>query len=135
MLECLTGLELEPGEHTIKMVYFPDCVKYGLIISGCSLGLFILIIIGELILRRKFPLIVFSSSAIPAGSDAADAGKDYSETDDVRADGSTTLITVTELTVDSVNSAGDGDTNDANTPVDAAPPDADGENDDDSRQS
>ncbi len=142
VLECLTGLELEPGEHTIKMVYFPDCVKYGLIISGCSLGLFILIIIGELILRRKFPLIIFSSSGIPAESDDAEADDaDVEKTDTGSMETGATItdsmkiagmntgapprITVTELTADE-------ETNAADTSKSA--PDSDGNSDDETKQ-
>ena len=128
VLECLTGLELEPGEHTIKMVYFPDCVKYGLIISGCSLGLFILIIIGELILRRKFPLIIFSSSGIPAESDDADtddADTGSTASGSTKSDGAPPLITITELTADEETKAAD---------TSKSAPDSDGNSDDETKQ-
>ena len=138
------------------MVYFPDCVKYGLIISGCSLGLFILIIIGELILRRKFPLIIFSSSGIPAESDDADTDEaDIEKTDTGSMETGATItdsmkiagmntdrapqITVTELTAVNepadVNEPTDGDApDDRNTSADDRPtgsiPDGDGDSDD-----
>ena len=59
VLGSLTGIELEPGEHTISMRYFPWAVKYGLIISGCSLAVFVIVVAVEFIVKRRRPVVRF----------------------------------------------------------------------------
>ena len=59
VLGSLTGIELEPGEHTISMRYFPWAVKYGLIISGCSLAIFVIVVAVEFIIKRRRPVVRF----------------------------------------------------------------------------
>ncbi|MGN1127910.1 MAG: hypothetical protein ACI4T6_03025, partial [Candidatus Flemingiibacterium sp.] len=67
-----TGVELTPGEHTVHMYYFPWAVKYGLIISGVSLALFLLIVAAEFAHKRRRPVVEFyadGSEDIPEESD------------------------------------------------------------------
>ena len=47
-----TGLEIEPGDHEIELRYKMPGVKYGIIVTAVSVGIFILIIIGTSILRK-----------------------------------------------------------------------------------
>ena len=72
VLGSLTGVELTPGEHTVHMYYFPWAVKYGLIISGVSLALFLLIVAAEFAHKRRRPVVEFyadGSEDIPEESD------------------------------------------------------------------
>ena len=48
-----TGLEIEPGDHEIELRYKMPGVKYGIIVTAVSVGIFILIIIGTSILRKR----------------------------------------------------------------------------------
>ncbi|MBQ8510287.1 MAG: YfhO family protein [Clostridia bacterium] len=68
VLECLTAVELTPGEHSIEMKYSPWCVKYGMIISISSAALFVLIVTGEFFWRRRREVIVLHRN-----EDSADA--------------------------------------------------------------
>ena len=44
-----TGLELDPGEHTVELIYTRPGLKKGLAVSGISLLLFL----GILLVQRK----------------------------------------------------------------------------------
>lgn len=51
-LEALLAFDLAPGEHTVEMLYEPDCYIQGRAISLISLALFALIVLLEELLRR-----------------------------------------------------------------------------------
>ncbi len=53
VLNCLTAVDLTPGEHTIEMKYAPWCISYGVAISAVSAGCFVLIVVFERILERS----------------------------------------------------------------------------------
>ena len=79
VLDSLTAVELTPGEHTVKMVYFPTCVRYGLIIAGISAGIFILVAVLEFVLRKKKPVIEFSTGSIVSAAVTANASESAAE--------------------------------------------------------
>ena len=62
-LGALTAVDLEPGEHTVRMVYWPWCVKYGLIISLSSLAVFLIVLAADFVIRRRRPVIEFRAGA------------------------------------------------------------------------
>ncbi len=53
VLDCLTAIELTPGEHTVEMKYSPWCVKYGALISAVSLLAFSTACLVEQLIKRK----------------------------------------------------------------------------------
>ncbi len=53
ILEALTAITLDEGEHTVELRYRPDCVFYGIIISVASHIVLVAIIAGEQIMRRR----------------------------------------------------------------------------------
>ena len=92
-LGALTGIYLEPGEHTVSMRYFPWAVKYGLIISGTSLAIFIVILIVDFVIKRRRPVVRFAieptpditaygGSEAPADSDSPTSTPDGGQTDE-----------------------------------------------------
>lgn len=76
LLGSLTGIYLEPGEHTIEMHYFPWAVKYGLIISISSLLLLILIITADFVIGKKRPTVRFYPSTVNPEIEATAAMSD-----------------------------------------------------------
>ena len=56
------AVELEPGEHTITMRYWPWCVTWGLTISISSLVLFAAIVAVEYFLNKKRDVIEFRTA-------------------------------------------------------------------------
>lgn len=48
-----TGLEISPGEHTVVLQYEMPGIRYGLIVTGISTGIFICILIGFGLQKRK----------------------------------------------------------------------------------
>ena len=48
-----TGLEISPGEHTVILQYEMPGIRYGLIVTGISTGIFICILIGFGLRKRK----------------------------------------------------------------------------------
>jgi len=53
VLDALTAVTLTAGEHTVEMRYFPDAVKYGLIISGCSFAVFLAVLSADIVTSRR----------------------------------------------------------------------------------
>lgn len=53
VLDCLTAIELSPGEHTVEMKYSPWCVKYGALISAVSVLAFAAACFTETVIMRK----------------------------------------------------------------------------------
>ncbi len=51
--ESLISFKVEPGEHEIEMKYRPDCVKYGVILSLVGVGIFVLLCVGEYLLKKR----------------------------------------------------------------------------------
>ena len=50
--DTLISLHLDEGEYEINMVYRPDCVKYGSMISGAGIVLFIVINVSCYVVKR-----------------------------------------------------------------------------------
>lgn len=48
-----TGLEIEPGEHEIELRYEMPGVKYGIVVTALSVSIFVLIVIGSAIVRKR----------------------------------------------------------------------------------
>ena len=48
-----TGLEISPGEHTVVLQYEMPGIRYGFIVTGISTGIFICILIGFGLRKRK----------------------------------------------------------------------------------
>ncbi len=72
VLGCLTGIELAPGEHTVKMYYFPWAVKYGLIISGTSLAVFIIVVAAGFVIGKRRPTVRFTAAGDETPDDRAE---------------------------------------------------------------
>jgi len=53
--ETLLAFDITPGEHEIELVYRPDCVKYGLILSFAGLAVFVSACVIEFIYIKKHP--------------------------------------------------------------------------------
>lgn len=53
VLDCLTAVDVTAGEHKIELKYDPWCVRYGVTISAVSTGAFVLVVIGEQLIRKK----------------------------------------------------------------------------------
>jgi len=49
----LLGIPLPPGESSIELVYQPDSVRYGLLVSGTTLALLILFVLGRSYFVRR----------------------------------------------------------------------------------
>ena len=61
VMECLTAVSLEAGEHTVELRSWPWCVKYGLIISLTSLAIFCAVIVLDRLLGKKSDVIEFKA--------------------------------------------------------------------------
>ena len=48
-----TGLEIGPGEHEIELHYEMPGVKYGILVTLVSAGIFVLVVIGNAVLRKR----------------------------------------------------------------------------------
>ena len=51
-LDALIAFDLAPGEHEIEMVYRPSCYVIGRAVSLISLGIFLLLFVFDILLRR-----------------------------------------------------------------------------------
>ena len=48
-----TGLEISSGEHEIELHYEMPGVKYGILVTLVSAGIFVLVVIGNAVLRKR----------------------------------------------------------------------------------
>ncbi|MBE6541704.1 MAG: hypothetical protein E7672_04585 [Ruminococcaceae bacterium] len=51
--ETLLAFRIDEGEHYVEFTYKPNCVKYGLILSGCGIVIFVSACLIDFIIKRK----------------------------------------------------------------------------------
>ncbi|NLK39533.1 MAG: YfhO family protein [Clostridiales bacterium] len=61
-LDALLAFDVEPGEHTLELRYMPGAFVKGVITTLASILIFILIVIGEYLIRRRRSKVVVAES-------------------------------------------------------------------------